>query len=306
MEKEQQKLEMKTTNGHQNNTRLSKRLLYILRYGAEMEGLRVNEGGYVDLNELMKVPMMHWHTIDDVMEMINASMSHRGVKRYEAKTERDHIFIRACYGRKLERNPCHEGTKIPRLLESCMNEICSNLDNYDLYDFPDEYLLNGMIHKLKRQKKLNTKKLKSLLVPSIEHLNLDGVYLTEACLRMVPTGCPNLKVLSLKCCGYVATDHLMAQILKKLPQLETLNLSECFHLTDKTLVSLKRHTSYLQKLDISWDQNFTEAGILNYIQSNVNLKHIDMFENVNFTENGRETLRTIAKEQDLVILLKGL
>ena len=38
-------------------------------------------------------------------------------------------------------NPNHAGTNVPRLLELCLDRICDNLDDYDLQDFPDEFLI---------------------------------------------------------------------------------------------------------------------------------------------------------------------
>ena len=71
-----------------------------------------------------------------------------------------------------------------------------------------------MIHRLKRQKKLNNTTLRQLLVPILEHLDLDGVYVTEGTIKVIWRSCPNLKVISLKDCGYVLTDNLMEQLLK--------------------------------------------------------------------------------------------
>jgi hypothetical protein len=66
----------------------------------------------------------------------------------------------------------------------------------------------------------------------MEHLDLDGIYLTgsndfifnkdkifylnnlESGIRAIYTKCPNLKVLSLKGCGYVLNDHYCEQIIR--------------------------------------------------------------------------------------------
>jgi hypothetical protein len=41
-----------------------------------------------------------------------------------------------------------------------------------------------------------------------------GVYVTEGTIKVIWRSCPNLKVISLKDCGYVLTDNLMEQLLK--------------------------------------------------------------------------------------------
>jgi hypothetical protein len=71
-----------------------------------------------------------------------------------------------------------------------------------------------MISQMKRKKKLNVKVLRQLLVPVLEHLDLDSVYLTQTILKTMWTNCPNLRVLSLKDCGYIVTDSVVETILR--------------------------------------------------------------------------------------------
>lgn len=71
-----------------------------------------------------------------------------------------------------------------------------------------------MIQKMKRQSKLNNAALRQLLVPALEHLDLSGVYITDSTLKLVWKNCPNLRVLSLKDCGYIVTDSIMEQLVK--------------------------------------------------------------------------------------------
>ena len=67
---------------------------------------------------------------------------------------------------------------------------------------------------LKRKKKLNTPNLRQLLVPVVEHLDFDSVYITEGILKTVCNNCPNLRVLILKDCGYVVTDSIVEMLLR--------------------------------------------------------------------------------------------
>lgn len=71
-----------------------------------------------------------------------------------------------------------------------------------------------MIQKMKRQNKLNNAALRQLLVPVLEHLDLSGVYITDSTLKLVWRNCSNLRVLSLKDCGYIMTDSIMEQLVK--------------------------------------------------------------------------------------------
>ena len=71
-----------------------------------------------------------------------------------------------------------------------------------------------MIHKLRQSKRLNNRTFRSLLGPTIQHLDLGAVYLTETTLRLVGQRCPDLRVLNLRECGYIITDHVTETLLK--------------------------------------------------------------------------------------------
>lgn len=76
-------------------------------------------------------------------------------------------------------------------------------------------LHSRMIFQLKRKKKLNTKNLKTLLVPVLEHLDLSSdVYVTQGILKAMWTNCPNLRVLNLKNCGYIITDNILETLFR--------------------------------------------------------------------------------------------
>ncbi len=92
------------------------------------------------------------------------------------------------------------------------------------------FVSSEIIHRIKRNGKLTSKVLRSLLSETMEHLDLDGIYLTgwkfiqiqrkfyfnylESGIKAVYTKCPNLKMLSLKGCGYVLNDHYCEQIIR--------------------------------------------------------------------------------------------
>ena len=81
-------------------------------------------------------------------------------------------------------------------------------------DFVFIFIFSQMFAYLKRKKKLNTPNLRQLLVPVVEHLDFDSVYITEGILKTVCNNCPNLRVLILKDCGYVVTDSIVEMLLR--------------------------------------------------------------------------------------------
>ena len=71
-----------------------------------------------------------------------------------------------------------------------------------------------MINYLKRKKKLNSTNFRQLLVPAIEHLDMENVYVTDGILKTMCKNCPNLRVLILKDCSYVVTDSIVEMIFR--------------------------------------------------------------------------------------------
>lgn len=285
--------------------RLSKKLCYILRYGALQEGLKVYDGGYVDLEKLMELGLMKHNSVEEVCHEIETSTSHRGAKRFESKTEDGRTFIRACFCRHFELSTYHEGCRVPTLLSNCLDYVTANINMYDLENFPDEYLINKMIHRLKRQRKLNNVTLRQLLVPILEHLDLDGVYVTEGTIKVIWRSCPNLKVISMKDCGYVLTDNLMEQLLKNLPHLESINLCACKHLTDRTLKAMCKYSKKLKQLNLSWIRTMSEKAIIDLMIQCVCLEYIDIYDH-KISPKGQSCITDIAKPRGLTVVLKGL
>ena len=135
--------------------RLSKRLSYILRYGASKEGLKIYDGGFVKLNELVETPILknnrnenddfqpvrRFNNLKLLMEELKTSTSHRNFNRFEFKDINNETFVRATYGRKFTRSPFHDDSKVQRLLEISLNYIVKNIHNYDFEGFQDEYLI---------------------------------------------------------------------------------------------------------------------------------------------------------------------
>lgn len=300
----QEEITMKRKEEKQDS-RLAKRLCYVLRYGAMKEGLEVYEGGFVDLQELMRINLMRHNTELEVIEEIDTSLSHRGAKRFERKNENEKTLVRAMFCRRFEKNPFHENSGVHTLLDLTLEYVSSNLDLFDLEDFPDEYLISSIIHRLKNKKKLNNGNLRQLLVPTLEHLDLDGLYVTEGTLKTIWISCPQLKVLSLKDCGYIVTDNLMEQLLKKLPLLESINLCACKHITDRTVKALIKKAKILKQLNLSWIKTVSEGAIIDLIKSCPNLEHLDIYDHKVSVE-GREIITKLAKEKGVTIVLKGL
>ncbi|KAK7494009.1 hypothetical protein BaRGS_00014667 [Batillaria attramentaria] len=285
--------------------RLSKRMSYVLRYAALKEGLQVDGSGFVNLRDLMALPLMSQYTEGEIMEEIRSSQSHRGSSRFDCRTEIGKTLVRAAYGRRLEKNPCHEGSSVFTLFETSMQTVIGHLEDYDLQDFPDEYIIASMLSRLKRQKKLSNRLLKVLLVPALEHLDLEDINLTQNTLRLIYQQCPHLKTLSLRNCSYIVTDNMLSQLTKKLPNLEFLNLTGCSHLTDQCVKPLIKNLSRLKRVGLSFNKGITETAVIEFLQKAPALKHLDIF-GLRTTAEGKEEIDRLRTERGIVVILKGL
>ena len=59
--------------------------------------------GFVSLMDLLKVPMMKRYEPYHVLKNIKSSMNQRGVSRFEHKQDGGIFYVRALYGRRMER-----------------------------------------------------------------------------------------------------------------------------------------------------------------------------------------------------------
>lgn len=72
--------------------------------------------------------------------------------------------------------------------------------------------------------------------------------------------CPNLLSLTLSGCGHV-TDDCILQLLKNCPKLRSLKLENCVQISDHTLEAVTLHRASLQTLHVDFCRNITQAGL---------------------------------------------
>lgn len=100
--------------------------------------------------------------------------------------------------------------------------------------------------------------LKSALQRSIcsQHESLVNDFLLQVCNR-----CPNLTSVTLSGCGHV-TDDCLARLLLSCPRLRTLRLENCARVTNRTLAAVAAHGRALQTLHVDFCRNVSAAGLL--------------------------------------------
>ncbi|XP_071790260.1 uncharacterized protein [Asterias amurensis] len=261
-----------------NNSKLGRRLAYLLRYGAVKEGLKVTEKGFVKLSDMMMVPLFSVYTKETLITEFEKSTSERGKRRYEVETRKGEVFVRSIFGQQFERLPYHENTKVLRLLEICLQTVATNITNYSLDGFPDDFLLGDILHRLKRNKKLNNTTLECILSSEMQKLDLSDTYLTTGSLKMIMKTCPNLRILNLKYCGYLLNDELLMRLMKKLPYLKDLNVCKCTHLTSMSLRNMTKHLPSIQVLNIAQIKNFKEEDILKFLVDCTELRYLAIYQ----------------------------
>ncbi|NXX18213.1 FXL22 protein, partial [Podargus strigoides] len=87
------------------------------------------------------------------------------------------------------------------------------------------------------------------------HENTVNDFLLEVCNR-----CPNLLSLTLSGCGHV-TDDCISLLLQSCPKLRTLRLENCVRLTDRALEAAALHGAALRRLHVDFCRNVTGPGL---------------------------------------------
>ncbi|XP_068000182.1 F-box and leucine-rich protein 22 [Melanerpes formicivorus] len=88
-----------------------------------------------------------------------------------------------------------------------------------------------------------------------KHENTVSDFLLEVCNR-----CPNLLSLTLSGCGHV-TDDCISLLLMNCPNLKTLKLENCVRITDQTLEAVICYGASLQTLHVDFCRNITQTGL---------------------------------------------
>ncbi|XP_037011707.2 F-box and leucine-rich protein 22 [Artibeus jamaicensis] len=87
------------------------------------------------------------------------------------------------------------------------------------------------------------------------HESLVNDFLLQVCDR-----CPNLVSVTLSGCGHV-TDDCLARLLRCCPRLRTLRLENCARVTNRTLMAVAAHGCALQTLHVDFCRNVSAAGL---------------------------------------------
>lgn len=87
------------------------------------------------------------------------------------------------------------------------------------------------------------------------HESLVNDFLLQVCDR-----CPNLATVTLSGCGHV-TDDCLARLLRCCPRLRALRLENCARVTNRTLAAVAAHGVALQTLHVDFCRNVSAAGL---------------------------------------------
>lgn len=87
---------------------------------------------------------------------------------------------------------------------------------------------------------------------------MKNLYFVNDC--SVPLRCPNLLSLTLSGCGHV-TDRDVVAVLQSCPKLRCLHLENCSGITDGSLEGAARHGRSLQTVRVDFCRNVTRAGL---------------------------------------------
>ncbi|XP_013776797.1 tRNA 2'-phosphotransferase 1-like [Limulus polyphemus] len=99
--------------------RLSKSLSWLLRHGAEKEGLKLEYGGFASVDKLLSFPQFSSITVEDVKRVVEYNDKKRFALRYHPET--GELQIRANQGHSVKVD--EEGLVVPLKAEDCPNMI---------------------------------------------------------------------------------------------------------------------------------------------------------------------------------------
>lgn len=102
-----------------NKIKESKYLSYLLRHGAKERNLRISSDGFVEVDEILKLPQSKNYKLN--CEIIRNIVENNDKKRFELKTLDNKLHIRAC-----------QGHSIKDLDEAQMMQQISNSDEFPL------------------------------------------------------------------------------------------------------------------------------------------------------------------------------
>ncbi|XP_053573267.1 F-box and leucine-rich protein 22 [Bombina bombina] len=89
-----------------------------------------------------------------------------------------------------------------------------------------------------------------------QHLNIASNLLLQVSER-----CPNLRSLTLSGCAHVSDEEII-QILASCPRLQSLKLENCSGVTDKMLAVIPLLGGHLQTLHVNFCRNITQDGLI--------------------------------------------
>ncbi|KAM9311819.1 F-box and leucine-rich protein 22 [Gastrophryne carolinensis] len=97
------------------------------------------------------------------------------------------------------------------------------------------------------------------------HLNTTSDFLLQVCQR-----CPNLRTLSLSGCAHV-TDETLIQVMKHCRDLQSLKLENCVGVTNRMLIMVPLLCRRLHTLHLNFCRNITQQGLLKVLQDCPNI-----------------------------------
>lgn len=96
----------------------------------------------------------------------------------------------------------------------------------------------------------------AFVLRSNQHVSLFYV-VTDCCLH---DRCPNLLSLSLSGCGHI-TDQDVISVLQSCRKLRRLHLENCVRITDHSLEGVAAHGGSLEEVKVDFCRNITQAGL---------------------------------------------
>lgn len=167
--------------------------------------------------------------------------------------------------------------KVPSLLETCISVISTHIDDVEALGDIGTANQDRLSRILSRNRSLNTKTIKLFLDPSAKSLEFwDCSEVSKDSLMLIPAYCPNLESLTLSMCGHL-TSEVLSYFATNLPHLKSIMLDGAFLVSSEAwgdfFLSL---AGRIEKLDIRNNHRLNSESLAMLVESCPQITHLSL------------------------------
>lgn len=167
--------------------------------------------------------------------------------------------------------------KVPSLLETCISVISTHIDDVEALGDIGTANQDRLSRILSRNRSLNSKTIKLFLDPSAKNLEFwDCSEVSKDSLMLIPAYCPNIESLTLSMCGHL-TSEVLSYFATNLPHLKSIMLDGAFLVSSEAwgdfFLSL---AGRIERIDIRNNHRFNSESLAMLVESCPQITHLSL------------------------------